>query len=204
MLKHLRDVVAMLRLGREIAESRLDEKLLRSVDITDFKGDHPVAGRRRAKICRSLPISWPTICMPTAAWPSACSTGWSRWLATSTTDCMGQHLGKRLSRRPIPTRSWAWWRQRPRRCCSAAWPCWTAWRNSSCSNSTEESRQQSTTSSSTTTRKSSRAIGPDRRQERLPAPGLHSHQLGRQRAGAQAGDGDALRHQWIHAEHARL
>lgn len=37
MLKHLRDVVAMLRLGREIAESRLDEKLLRSVDITDFK-----------------------------------------------------------------------------------------------------------------------------------------------------------------------
>lgn len=37
MLKHLRDVVAMLKLGREIAESRLDEKLLRSVDITDFK-----------------------------------------------------------------------------------------------------------------------------------------------------------------------
>ena len=37
MLKHLRDVVAMLKLGREIAESRLDEKLLCSVDITDFK-----------------------------------------------------------------------------------------------------------------------------------------------------------------------
>lgn len=37
MLKHLRDVVAMLRLGREIAESRLDEKLLHSVDIADFK-----------------------------------------------------------------------------------------------------------------------------------------------------------------------
>lgn len=37
MLKHLRDVVAMLKLGREIAESRLDEKLLRSVDIADFK-----------------------------------------------------------------------------------------------------------------------------------------------------------------------
>lgn len=37
MLKHLRDVVAMLKLGREIAESRLDEKLLHSVDITDFK-----------------------------------------------------------------------------------------------------------------------------------------------------------------------
>lgn len=37
MLKHLRDVVAMLKLGREIAESRLDEKLLRSVDITNFK-----------------------------------------------------------------------------------------------------------------------------------------------------------------------
>lgn len=37
MLKHLRDVVAMLRLGREIAESRLDEKLLRSVDIPDFR-----------------------------------------------------------------------------------------------------------------------------------------------------------------------
>ena len=27
----------MLKLGREIAESRLDEKLLRSVDIADFK-----------------------------------------------------------------------------------------------------------------------------------------------------------------------
>lgn len=37
MLKHLRDVVAMLKLGREIAESRLDEKLLHSVDIADFK-----------------------------------------------------------------------------------------------------------------------------------------------------------------------
>lgn len=37
MLTHLRDVVAMLKLGREIAESRLDEKLLHSVDIADFK-----------------------------------------------------------------------------------------------------------------------------------------------------------------------
>lgn len=36
-LKHLRDVVAMLKLGREIAESKLDEKLLRTVDITDSK-----------------------------------------------------------------------------------------------------------------------------------------------------------------------
>lgn len=36
-LKHLRDVVAMLKLGREIAESKLDEKLLRTVDISDFK-----------------------------------------------------------------------------------------------------------------------------------------------------------------------
>lgn len=36
-LKHLRNVVAMLKIGREIAESKLDEKLLRTVDIPDFK-----------------------------------------------------------------------------------------------------------------------------------------------------------------------
>lgn len=37
ILIYLRDVVAMLKLGREIAESKLDEKLLRRVDIPDFK-----------------------------------------------------------------------------------------------------------------------------------------------------------------------
>ena len=36
-LKYLRDVVAMLKLGREIAESKLDDKLLRTVEISDFK-----------------------------------------------------------------------------------------------------------------------------------------------------------------------
>lgn len=37
MLKHLRDIVAMLKLGREIMESKLDEKLIHVVDIPDFK-----------------------------------------------------------------------------------------------------------------------------------------------------------------------
>ena len=36
-LKYLRDVVAMLKLGREIAESKLDDKLLHTVEISDFK-----------------------------------------------------------------------------------------------------------------------------------------------------------------------
>lgn len=36
-LKYLRDVVAMLKLGREIAESKLDDKLLHTVEIPDFK-----------------------------------------------------------------------------------------------------------------------------------------------------------------------
>lgn len=36
-LKYLRDVVAMLKLGREIAESKLDDKLLHRVDISNFK-----------------------------------------------------------------------------------------------------------------------------------------------------------------------
>ena len=37
MLKHLRDIVAMLRLGREIMESKIDEKLVHTVDIPDYR-----------------------------------------------------------------------------------------------------------------------------------------------------------------------
>ena len=37
MLKHLRDMVAMLKLGREIMESKLDERLIHTVEISDYK-----------------------------------------------------------------------------------------------------------------------------------------------------------------------
>ena len=37
MLKHLRDMVAMLKLGREIMESKIDEKLVHAVDIPNIK-----------------------------------------------------------------------------------------------------------------------------------------------------------------------
>ena len=37
MLKHLRDMVAMLKLGREIMESKIDEKLVHTVDISDYR-----------------------------------------------------------------------------------------------------------------------------------------------------------------------
>ena len=37
MLKHLRDMVAMLRLGREIMESKIDEKLLHAVEIPNYR-----------------------------------------------------------------------------------------------------------------------------------------------------------------------
>ena len=37
MLKHLRDVVAMLKLGREIMESKIDEKLVHTVNIPNYK-----------------------------------------------------------------------------------------------------------------------------------------------------------------------
>lgn len=37
MLTHLRTVIAMLRLGREIMESKLDKKLVGTVEIPDFK-----------------------------------------------------------------------------------------------------------------------------------------------------------------------
>ena len=37
VLKHLRDMVAMLKLGREIMESKIDEKLLHTVEIPDYK-----------------------------------------------------------------------------------------------------------------------------------------------------------------------
>ena len=37
MLKHLRDLVAMLKLGREIMESKIDEKLVHTVDISDYR-----------------------------------------------------------------------------------------------------------------------------------------------------------------------
>ncbi len=37
MLKHLRDMVAMLKLGREIMESKIDERLVRTVDIPDYR-----------------------------------------------------------------------------------------------------------------------------------------------------------------------
>ena len=37
MLKHLRSLVAMLKLGREIMESKIDEKLVHTVDIPDYK-----------------------------------------------------------------------------------------------------------------------------------------------------------------------
>lgn len=37
MLKHLRDMVAMLKLGREIMESKLDERLVHTVEIPDYK-----------------------------------------------------------------------------------------------------------------------------------------------------------------------
>lgn len=37
MLKHLRDIVAMLKLGREIMESKIDERLVRTVDIPDYR-----------------------------------------------------------------------------------------------------------------------------------------------------------------------
>ena len=37
ILKHLRDMVAMLKLGREIMESKIDEKLVHTVDIPDYR-----------------------------------------------------------------------------------------------------------------------------------------------------------------------
>ena len=37
MLKHLRDMVAMLKFGREIMESKIDEKLVHAVDIPDYR-----------------------------------------------------------------------------------------------------------------------------------------------------------------------
>ncbi len=37
MLKHLRDMVAMLKLGREIMESKIDEKLVHTVNIPNYK-----------------------------------------------------------------------------------------------------------------------------------------------------------------------
>ncbi|OYP43936.1 hypothetical protein CIK89_06675 [Prevotella sp. P4-119] len=37
MLKHLRDMVAMLKLGREIMESKIDEKLVHTVEIPDYR-----------------------------------------------------------------------------------------------------------------------------------------------------------------------
>ncbi len=37
MLKHLRDIVAMLKLGREIMESKIDERLVHTVDIPDYR-----------------------------------------------------------------------------------------------------------------------------------------------------------------------
>ena len=37
MLKHLRDMVAILKLGREIMESKIDEKLVHTVDIPDYR-----------------------------------------------------------------------------------------------------------------------------------------------------------------------
>ena len=37
MLKHLRDMVAMLKLGREIMESKIDEKLVHTVDLPDYR-----------------------------------------------------------------------------------------------------------------------------------------------------------------------
>ncbi len=37
MLKHLRDMVAMLKLGREIMESKIDERLVHTVDIPDYR-----------------------------------------------------------------------------------------------------------------------------------------------------------------------
>lgn len=37
MLKHLRSLVAMLKLGREIMESKIDEKLVHTVDIPDYR-----------------------------------------------------------------------------------------------------------------------------------------------------------------------
>ena len=37
MLKHLRDMVAMLKLGREIMESKIDKKLVHTVDIPDYR-----------------------------------------------------------------------------------------------------------------------------------------------------------------------
>ena len=37
MLKHLRDMVAMLKVGREIMESKIDEKLVHTVDIPDYR-----------------------------------------------------------------------------------------------------------------------------------------------------------------------
>lgn len=37
MLKHLRDMVAMLKVGREIMESKIDEKLVHTVDIPNIK-----------------------------------------------------------------------------------------------------------------------------------------------------------------------
>lgn len=37
MLRHLRTLVGMLRLGREIAESKLDQRLVRTVSIPDYK-----------------------------------------------------------------------------------------------------------------------------------------------------------------------
>ena len=36
MLKHLRDMVAMLKLGREKMESKLDERLIHTVEIPDY------------------------------------------------------------------------------------------------------------------------------------------------------------------------
>lgn len=201
MLKHLRDVVAMLKLGREIAESRLDEKLLRR--HYRLQGDCQVAGRRRAKLVGVYQSPGrPSACRPPHGRPFARRGGAGGWRQQQT---VWANISARGSAADLYRRG-AGHGGGKGRGGAAARRGLAGQRGATQVAATQRKNRGSSL------RRAARPLqgnlqglsGPDRRQERLPAPGLHSHQLGRQRAGAQTGDGDALRPQRIHAEHARL
>lgn len=75
MLKHLRDMVAMLKLGREIMESKIDEKLVHTVDIPDYRETAKLpADVEQNLLC--LQECWQTIFMPTRIWLRICLMEW--------------------------------------------------------------------------------------------------------------------------------
>lgn len=72
MLPHLRTVIAMLRLGREIMETKLDKKLTGTVSIPDFKSTEKLPDDIENNLSL-LPLRLPTTFMRTAVWQKLCS-----------------------------------------------------------------------------------------------------------------------------------